>query len=253
MRGASVSPRAAGREGARYPVETGMCGRTALTASPESLREVFGLDETPSWTPHYNVPPSQPVAAVRVLRGSPSRRMDLLRWGLVPLWAKDRKVGNKLTLARVETATTTPAFRDALRRRRCLVVVDGFYEWKRDGAAKRQPYFVRRDDGAPFALAGIWERWVSADGEVVESCAILTQPAAPPIDAIHDRMPLVVEPQAWDRWLDPALVDVAAIREMLDPRAPALVAYPVSTRVNDPRHDDAACSEPAAPQQGSLF
>jgi putative SOS response-associated peptidase YedK len=181
-----------------------MCGRTALTTSPEDLREAFGLAETPQLVPHYNVPPSQPVAVVRVLRHDRSRppaaagarTMDLLRWGLVPAWAKDIKLGHKLSLARVETAATTPAFRDALRRRRCLVVVDGFYEWKRSAASARvrsQPFFVFRADRAPFALAGLWERWVSSDGEVVESCAILTQPARAPVDAVHDRMPLVVE------------------------------------------------------------
>jgi putative SOS response-associated peptidase YedK len=266
-----------------------MCGRTALTTPPEDLREAFGLDEMPELRPHYNVPPSQPLAVVRVLRRDPHRKMDLLRWGLVPLWAKDPKVGHKLTLARVETAATAPAYRDALKRRRCLVVVDGFFEWKRAdgttsargatvrgarrGAAKSQPFFVHKGDGKPFALAGIWERWVSADGEVVESCAILTQPSRPPVDAIHDRMPLVLEKGAWDRWLDPALVDADALASFLEPKSPALVAYAVSSHVNDPRHDDATClepqaappqqlqaperpeprREPPAPRQGSLF
>jgi putative SOS response-associated peptidase YedK len=241
-----------------------MCGRTALTTSPEDLREAFGLAETPQLVPHYNVPPSQPLAVVRVLRhdrSSPpaaagARTMDLLRWGLVPAWAKDIKLGHKLALARVETAATTPAFRDALRRRRCLVVVDGFYEWKRStaGAAGRsQPFFLFRADRAPFALAGLWERWVSSDGEVVESCAILTQPARAPVDAVHDRMPLVVEREAWDRWLDPAITDRAAIEPMLVPQSPALALTPVSPHVNDPRHDDPACMKPEEPVQGSLF
>jgi len=253
-----------------------MCGRTALTTSPEDLREVFGLSETPSLAPHYNVPPSQPVAVVRVLRQdrAPERRrtMETLRWGLIPAWAKDRKIGNRLALARVETASVTPAFRDALRRRRCLVVVDGFFEWKRSAGVqvarrhslppsrsergKSQPFFFRREDGAPFGLAGVWERWVSGDGEVVESCAVITQPARPPVDAVHDRMPLVVEPEAWDRWLEPALTDTAAIEPMLAPWAPALVAYPVGARVNDPRNDDAECLKPHAPEepaQRSLF
>jgi putative SOS response-associated peptidase YedK len=229
-----------------------MCGRTALTTSPEDLREAFGLDEVPRLTPHYNVPPSQPLAVVRVLRKDPARKMELLRWGLVPAWAKDRKLGHKLALARVETAATTPAFRDALRRRRCLVVVDGFFEWKRS-ERKSQPFFVRRDDGAPFALAGVWERWISSDGEIVESCAILTQPSRPPVDVVHDRMPMVLEPAEWDRWLDPALTDVAGIETMLEPRAPSLVAYPVSPHVNNPRNDDPACLERQDPVQGTLF
>jgi putative SOS response-associated peptidase YedK len=246
-----------------------MCGRTALSTSPDDLREAFGLDESPPLIPHYNVPPSQPVAVVRVLRNDPGRKMDALRWGLIPAWAKDKKLGHKLTLARIETVATTPAFRDALRRRRCLVVVDGFYEWQRGAGnekKKSQPFFVRRADKAPFALAGVWERWVSSDGEVVESCAVLTQPARPPVDAVHDRMPLVLEREAWDRWLDPALVEANAIAHLIEPASPALVAYPVSSHVNDPRNDDAACLKPLqeekeppqeekarAPLQGSLF
>jgi putative SOS response-associated peptidase YedK len=230
-----------------------MCGRTALTSSPEDLRELFGLAETPL-VPHYNVPPSQPLAAVRVLRrGPPGRHMDLLRWGLVPFWADDPKMGNRLALARVETAATTPAFREAMRRRRCLVVVDGFFEWKREGK-KSHPFFVRRADKKPFALGGVWEKWVSKDGEVIESCAILTRPSEPPIAAIHDRMPLVLERGAWDRWLDPQLEDATDLLSAPPPEG--LVAYSVSPHVNDPRHDDAACldpDEPKEPQQRSLF
>jgi putative SOS response-associated peptidase YedK len=229
-----------------------MCGRTALTASPDDLREIFGLDETPTLAPHYNVPPSQPLAVVRVMRDR-GRKLELLRWGLVPSWADDVKIGHRLSLARIETAATTPAFREAVRRRRCLVVVDGFYEWKRDGTKSSQPYFLRRPDGAPFALAGLWDRWVSKDGEVVESCAILTQAAQPPADAVHDRMPVVLEEEAWDAWLDPGRADVSGL---LAPRTPDLVTYPVSHYVNDPRHDDERClerSEPPEPEQGSLF
>jgi putative SOS response-associated peptidase YedK len=251
-----------------------MCGRTALTTSPEDLREAFGLAETPQLVPHYNVPPSQPLAVVRVLRhdltatasrppaAAGTRTMDLLHWGLVPAWAEDRKIGHRLALARVETAATTPAFRDALRHRRCLVVVDGFYEWRRTASrtGHSQPFFVYRNDAGvkrlPFALAGLWERWVSSDGEVVESCAILTQPARPPVDAVHDRMPLFVERESWDRWLDPAITDRAAVESMLArerEQSPALLATPVSTRVNDPRHDDPACMQPEEPVQGTLF
>lgn len=229
-----------------------MCGRTALSTPPDDLREAFGLDDSPRLVPHYNVPPSQPLAIVRVLRHDAARKLDLLRWGLIPAWAKDRKLGHKLALARTETAATTPAFRDALRRRRCLVVVDGFFEWKRADKGS-QPFFVQRTDRAPFALAGIWEHWVSSDGEVIESCAILTQPSRPPVDAVHDRMPLVVERETWDTWLDPSLTDIAAIDAMLEPRTPALAAYPVSPRVNNPRNDDPACLERQDPVQGNLF
>jgi putative SOS response-associated peptidase YedK len=227
-----------------------MCGRTALTAKPEDLREIFGLTEEPRIVPHYNVAPSQPLAVVRVVRGATGRTLESLRWGLVPFWADDPKMGHKLALARVETVATTPAFRDAVRKHRCLVVVDGFYEWKRDGKSKSQPFFFRRPDGAPFALAGVWDRWVSKDGEVIESCAILTQPARPPVEAVHARMPLVLPREAWDRWLDRSDQDLAAL---LAPRDAELVAYSVSPYVNDPKHDDAECVKPFEPEQTSLF
>jgi putative SOS response-associated peptidase YedK len=230
-----------------------MCGRTALTTSPSDLREAFGLAETPVLAPHYNVPPSQPVAVVRVMRGKLGRHMELLQWGLVPFWAHDAKIGHKQSLARIETVATAPAFREAIRKRRCLVVVDGFYEWKREGKKASHPFLLRRPDGAPFALAGVWEKWVSKDGEVLESCAIITQPSRPPVDAIHDRMPLVLERDTWDRWLDPEITDPS---RMLAPRSPELVATAVSRHVNDPRHDDAACFEPPPPEepeQRSLF
>ncbi len=230
-----------------------MCGRTALTAAPEDLREVFGLDELPELTPHYNIPPSSPIEVVRVRPGSTRRRLEPVRWGLIPTWAKDPKIGHKLALARTETVATSRAFRDALRTRRCLVAVDGFYEWRREGKSGSVPFFARRVDRRPFALAGIWSRWVSADGEVVESCAILTQPARPPFDAIHDRMPLVLERDAWDRWLDPTATDADAIAPLLAPRTPDLAVHPVSAYVNDPRHDDPTCIEPSEPAQRNLF
>jgi putative SOS response-associated peptidase YedK len=236
-----------------------MCGRTALTASPDDLREAFGLDELPRVDAHYNVPPSRPVGVVRIVRAPRRRTLEALRWGLVPTWAKDAKIGNKLALARAETVATTGAFRDAFRQRRCLVAVDGFYEWHHQGGARKAPgtpFFVRRPDGRPFALAGLWSRWVSPDGEVIESCAIVTQAARPPLEAIHDRMPLILPPDVWDRWLDPELTDPGVVAQLLVPRAPdlALVAYAVSPRVNDPRNDDASCLEPAGePAQRSLF
>jgi putative SOS response-associated peptidase YedK len=223
-----------------------MCGRTALTTSPEDLRDAFDLAKVPDFAPRYNVVPSQPVAVIRS-EGS----LELLRWGLVPFWAKDPSIGHKLALARAETAETTPAFRDAIRQRRCVVVVSGFYEWKRAGKKGSRPYFARRADAKPFALAGVWDRWVSKDGEVIESCAILTQPARPPLDAVHDRMPVLLGGDAWRRWLRaPAEGDVG----LGDAGGASLVTFPVDPYVNDPRHDDARCLEPAAePEQRDLF
>jgi putative SOS response-associated peptidase YedK len=229
-----------------------VCGRTALTASPEDLREAFGLDETPAFTRRYNVPPSQLLHVLRHASGSSQRRLEELRWGLVPSWAKDPKMGHRLVLARTETILTTRAFRDAIRNRRCLIAVDAFYEWRR-ADNKSVPFVVRRPDGKPFALAGVWDRWVSTDGEIIESCAVLTQPARPPVDAVHDRMPLVLEPGSWDRWLDVALTDAADLRSMLAPHTPELIAYQVGPHVNDPRHDGPACFEPSQELQRSLF
>jgi putative SOS response-associated peptidase YedK len=236
----------------RY-LQSPMCGRTALTADPEDLRDALGLTETPHLTPHYNVPPSRPVAVLREPTGSPERRLELLRWGLVPAWADDVKIAHKLALARVETVATAKVFRDAVRNRRCLVIVNGFFEWRREGKRPSQPFFVRRADDAPFALAGVWERWISRDGEVIESCAIITQPSRPPVETIHDRMPLVLERDAWDRWLDPASMDSHALAALLEPRTPPLEAYAVSPRVNDPSHDDRECLEPARVEQLTLI
>jgi putative SOS response-associated peptidase YedK len=227
-----------------------MCGRTALTASPEDLVAAFGLDEAPALQPRYNVPPSQPLDALRMAPGP--RRLERLRWGLVPGWASDPKIGNKLALARAETVTTASAFREAVRRRRCLVVVDGFYEWKRDGKAS-WPYFAHAPGRRPFTLAGVWDRWVSRDGEVIESCAVLTRPALGPLAAVHDRMPLVIEPELRERWLDPQRHDVEPLLEEAMARSPSLVVHPVSLHVNDPQHDDPACFVEAAPRQQALF
>jgi putative SOS response-associated peptidase YedK len=227
-----------------------MCGRTALTTPPDELREAFGLDSTPRLAPRYNVPPSQPLDVVRA--GRSGRHLESLRWGLVPSWATDPKIGNRLPLARVETVTTTNAFREAIRLRRCLVAVDAFYEWRKEGKTS-SPFVARRRDRGPFALAALWERWVSGYGEVIESCALLTQPARAPLAVVHDRMPVVVAPELWERWLDPALTRVDALLREAMSGMPALAVHPVSTLVNDPGHDDARCFEPWEPPQGLLF
>jgi putative SOS response-associated peptidase YedK len=225
-----------------------MCGRTALTASPEELREILGLREVPDdLAARYNVPPSQPVAVVRV-----PGKVELLRWGLVPFWAATKAMGHRLALARFESVRTTPAFRDAIRRRRCIVIVSGFYEWQRAGhKTESRPFFIRRPDEKPFGLAGVWDRWVSGDGEVVESCAILTTASEPPIDVVHDRMPLVLDLGMWDAWLDRTVGDVGD----LEPFAAAdLIAIPVGRYVNDPGHDDPGCLRPEPERaQGVLF
>jgi putative SOS response-associated peptidase YedK len=241
-----------------------MCGRATLSTTPEELREAFGLTETPALAPRYNIAPSQPIAVIRAThsalnQGARTRRVELLRWGLVPSWAKDMKLGgkmNKMINARVESLKTRGACREALRARRALVLVDGFYEWQKRGAA-RQPFLVHRKDHAPFALAGLWDRWTSPSGEAIESCAIVTCPARPPCDALHDRMPLVVLPSAWDTWLDASIVDERLLDAILmrdddvhDPDGrDTFVLREVSTRVNKPDNDDATCIEPASAKE----
>src|SRR5215472_9933854 len=175
-----------------------MCGRATLTASGDDLREAFDLAETPSFPARFNIAPTQPIAVIR----SP-RRLEWLRWGLVPPWARDVREGNRFINARVETAPTLPVYRDAFASQRCLVVVDGFYEWRGKGPGRR-PFHLRRPDKKPFALAGLWARWVSRDGEVVESCTVLTTDAKGVVADLHDRMPVVLEPGFYGAWLDPA-------------------------------------------------
>jgi putative SOS response-associated peptidase YedK len=226
-----------------------MCGRAALTASPEDLRDAFGLDEAPELPPRYNIHPSQLLPVIRT-----PGKLELLRWGLVPAWAKDTNIGHKLALARFETIASKPAFREAARCRRCLVVVSGFYEWRRAGTKASAPFFFRRPDEKPFALAGVWGRWVSRDGELVESCAIVTQPAREPVAAVHDRMPIVLDSESWSEWLDPKITEASALLGHQPHETAELIALAVGSHVNDPRHDDPECQKAAgAPRQGVLW
>ncbi|MEP0772867.1 MAG: SOS response-associated peptidase [Acidobacteriota bacterium] len=223
-----------------------MCGRFSFASPPEVVAEVFGLDEVPALEPRHNVAPTQPVAAVR--REDGRRRLVFLRWGLIPAWAKDPAMGNRLINARAETVMERPAFRSAFRARRCLVLADGFYEWARHGGAK-QPYFITFKDRRPFALAGLWERWAGT-GQSVESCAILTTAPNEVVAPLHDRMPVILPPPAFDLWLDPAVGQPERLRQLLRPHpAAGMVAWPVSPRVNSPRVDDPSCREPLTPSR----
>jgi putative SOS response-associated peptidase YedK len=231
-----------------------MCGRFTLTSTPEELARRFGLDETPQLVARYNIAPGQPVLAVRRDDGG-ARRAVWQRWGLVPAWSEAPDAGARWINARRETLAEKPAFRDAFRARRCLVPADAFYEWAQRGDF-REPHRVALPDGGLFAFAGVWERWQDRDGTALESCAIVTGPASPAIRALHDRMPVVLPDAVWTDWLDPALRDPAALRELLARGGdPGFVAHPVSTRVNSPRFDDPACAAPVAPapRQPSLF
>jgi putative SOS response-associated peptidase YedK len=222
-----------------------MCGRFTLTAPREVLRELFPLFDIPEVTPSYNVAPTQTVLAVRVPAGRDRPEPVLLKWGLVPGWADDPAIGNRLINARAETVAEKPAFRSAFRQRRCLVLADGFYEWQKVGG-KKQPYLFRLQGGAPFAFAGLWEHW-ERDGRAIDSCTVLTTSANELVKPLHERMPVILAPADFDRWLDPKPATGPELQGLLRPYpAEAMTAYPVATRVNNARHNDADCVAPLA-------
>jgi putative SOS response-associated peptidase YedK len=211
----------------------------------------FGLFEMPPFTPRFNVAPTQPVAVVRCAPDAsgpePERDWALLRWGLVPHWAKDPSIGNRMINARAETAAGKPAYRAAFRRRRCLVVADGFYEWQRTGGPK-QPYFIRMRDDRPFAFAGLWESWEGPENAVLESCTLLTTEPNELVEPIHNRMPVILAPHDYGKWLDTTVQDPEPLRPLLRPyAADEMIALPVGTHVNRPTHDAPKCIEPVGP------
>ena len=212
------------------------------------IAEQFSLFEVPSLRPRFNIAPTQPAPVVRMASqpARPQRQFVLLHWGLVPSWADDPAIGNRLINARAETAADKPSFRAALRRRRCLVVADGFYEWQESGK-RRQPIFIHMRDDRPFAFAGLWESWEGAAHSALESCTILTTEANDLVRPIHDRMPVIVATKDYGRWLDPAVEKPELVAPLLRPYASeSMEAYAVGTRVNSPARDEAACIEPLA-------
>jgi len=232
-----------------------MCGRFSLATSAQQVAEHFGLTEVPALSPRYNIAPAQSIAAVRRADDRQTRILELRRWGLVPAWARDPGIGSRMINARVETAAEKPAFRAAFRRRRCLVPADGFYEWK-PHPKRRRPHHVRLGGGDLFGLAGLFESWESPEAEAIESCTLLTTAASPALIALHDRMPIIVGPEDYERWLDPDLQDPHAILSLTrSTTSDRLVFHPVSFRVNNPRNDDPGCIEPTelAPLAGEDF
>lgn len=224
-----------------------MCGRFTLTAPPAAVQRVFGLESTPELEPRFNIAPGQDVATVAA---GPDARpaLRMRRWGLLPFWAKDPRLGARLINARAETAAEKPAYREALRRRRCLVPADGFFEWSGAARGPRQPWYVTREDGGCFAIAGLFERWRGSGGEWLETCVLLTCDAGPRLAAIHARMPVILEPADFGLWLDPALRDPARLSPLLAGRPDAgLAPRRVGLRVNHPEHDDVACIAPIGP------
>lgn len=227
-----------------------MCGRFTLTSPDSGIAAQFHLLDLPSLEPRYNIAPTQPVAAVRMVAEGAARELVLLHWGLIPFWAKDRQVGARLINARSETVADKPSFRDALRRRRCLVLSDGFYEWQKQEGGK-QPFYFRLRGGGPFGIAGLWERWEGPD-EVIESCTLITTEANDLLRSIHDRMPVIVHPKDYDLWLDRGVRQSELLLPMLRPYpSEEMLAYPVSRRVNDPDNDDPQCIQPLAHGQGT--
>lgn len=235
-----------------------MCGRFTRAndyfsdrARQQKFLEQLGLADAPPLEPRYNIAPTQDVAAVRSKAGD-GRELAMLHWGLVPSWAKDLKIGNRLVNARAETIAEKPAFRSAFRRRRCLIPADGFYEWQVQGRSK-QPYLIRFRDRRLFCFAGLWEHWPKGEPQV-ESCTIITTDANPLMSTLHDRMPVIVSPSDYALWLDPAIEEPERLSPLLRPwQGDDLEALAVSTLVNNPRHESPQCIEPLEGGSGMLF
>lgn len=221
-----------------------MCGRFTLHSSPALLAAEFGVATLPLLVPRYNIAPTQPIAVVRLDPHTGERICVLTRWGLVPSWAEDSKIGTRLINARSETVAEKPSFRAAFRRRRCLIPADGYYEWQKTAAGKR-PFLIRLSSKGLLAFAGLWETWPSPDGSALETCTLLTTAANEQLRPIHDRMPVILDGDARRVWLDPDSPS-PALQELLQSTvADALTSYAVSTRVNSPAYDAADCLQPA--------
>lgn len=220
-----------------------MCGRFALYSDSFTLARRFEADAPPELSPRYNVAPSQNIPIVR--DEGEKRRFALARWGLIPSWAKDMKIGYSTINARAETVASKPAFRNAFRHRRCLIPADGFYEWQViPGSKIKQPWFIVLVDREPMAFAGLWERWRSPEGEELESCSIIVTKANEIMRPIHDRMPVILAPCDWDAWLEPEAKDARGLQGLLKPYSTeGMAAWPVSTKVNSPRNDSVECME----------
>jgi putative SOS response-associated peptidase YedK len=219
-----------------------MCGRYAITSAPEAVRRLFRYPEQPNFPPRYNVAPTQPVPIVRIVNGE--RHFALVRWGLIPSWVKDPKTFTLLINARGESVNDKPAFRNAMKRRRCLFPADGFYEWKAI-AGRKIPFFARSKNGGLLAFAGLWETWTGPNGEEMETAAIITTDANNEMAHVHHRAPVIVSPEAFDFWLDADNVDAKTAAAALGP-APngSMEVYEVSTAVNRVANDSPALIEP---------
>jgi len=222
-----------------------MCGRFTQTRTWPELVELYRLADSfdPSQRqPRYNIAPTQDIPVLRLRADNEERELAVLRWGLIPSWAKDMKMGARLINARAETVHEKPSFRRAFRQRRCLIAADGFYEWQKQPRGPKQPYFITVAGNRPFAFAGLWETWSPPRGPVIQSCTIITTEANDDLRPIHNRMPVILTPDVFDRWLDPSLSPDDA-RALLRPFDGDMSAYPVGLRVNNVLNDDPACVE----------
>jgi putative SOS response-associated peptidase YedK len=233
-----------------------MCGRYRLSRRKQLIEEHFdSVSGEEDWSPRYNIAPTQPVPIIRQHPKEPVRHLSFVRWGLIPLWAKDVSGAVMMINARSETAATQHVFRDALKSRRCLVPADGFYDWQNTGKTK-QPFCFELTNGALFAFTGLWDRWKDPSGTWVKSCSILTTTPNAVVSTVHDRMPVILDTTDYDLWLDPWMTNVDAARDLLKPYDARLMrCYPVSTRINRVTNDDEDCSAPAeiVQAQSSLF
>ena len=220
-----------------------MCGRYTLRTPVDTLVQQFEIAEYPSSiTPNYNVAPTQGVAAVIAENGK--RKLEMLHWGLIPSWAKDPEIGNKMINARAETVAEKPSYRKAFKERRCLILADGFYEWQKTDSGK-QPFYIRMEDESPFAFAGLWESW--HNGHEIRSCTIITTSPNEVAAQVHNRMPVILPPEYHELWLEPAVREPDQLLPLLRPYpVEDMEAYPVSRRVNSPSNDGPGCVERVA-------
>jgi putative SOS response-associated peptidase YedK len=227
-----------------------MCGRFTLTTTAADLEEAFpGVEGFEGLAPRYNIAPSQPVA---VIANTGENRVELYRWGLIPSWARDPGIGNRLINARGESLSEKPSFRVVYKRRRCLVVADGFYEWRaQPGGRVKIPMFVRLMSSRPFAFAGLWDEWRTPEGEPLRTCTIVTTTPNALMQMIHNRMPVILGPTAHALWLDSGEQRAERLDALLRPyAAEEMTAYPVSRFVNSPQNDSPACIVPSGSQDG---
>jgi putative SOS response-associated peptidase YedK len=227
-----------------------MCGRFALTSDESGICEYFRVNLSSPIKPRFNIAPSQKLLVIRLHSETHEHTSSLVRWGLIPSWAKDQSIGARLTNARSETACTKPSFRDSFRRRRCLIPATGFYEWSTLGG-KKQPYYVRLTTNEPFGIGGLWDVW-EQNGDRIETCTVLTCDANQAMQHLHPRMPVVIQPERYDAWLDPSQTDAAAVFQDLHPFPEERTAiYPVSEYVNNVHHEDSRCQEQIDPAKTS--